>query len=187
MAMVNPGMYGEMFTVLPIYAAAALLGLVSGVVAVQLFAAGAGRLSLRSLMGIVAVAALGSCLVAADPEVWAATASFWAMAAVVMGFVDLSVVCLIDPWRATQLFSNRSVRSRVAWPTLGIAGSIAGVLAVLKLCFDIPLNTEYLPSFAAELVVIVLILALLDLAAHFAAIRWSRWRRIRASGHEAGD
>jgi hypothetical protein len=187
MAMVYPGMYGEMFTRLPIYAAAALLGLVSGVVAVQLFAAGAGRLSLRSLMGIVALAALVSCLVAAKPEVWAATTSFWAMAAVVMGFVELSVVRLIDPWRATQLFSNRFVRSRIAWPMIGIVGSIAVVVAVLKLCFDTPLNSEYLPSFAAELVVIVLILALLDLAAHLAVIRWSRWRRIRASGHQAGD
>ncbi len=181
-----PGMYGEMFTLLPIYAAAVLLGLVSGIVAVQLFATGAGRLSLRTLMGIVALAALVSCVVAAKPEFWEATASFWAMAAVVMAVVDLSVVCLIDPWLATRRFSKWSVRSRIVWPTLGIAGSIAGVLAVLKLCFDTPLNTEYLPSFAAELVVTILILALLDLAAHLALIRWSRWRRIRASGHQAG-
>jgi hypothetical protein len=186
MAMVNPGMYGEMFTVLPIYAAAALLGLVSGVIAVQLFAVGAGRLLLRSLMGIVALAALLSCLVAAEPDVWAATTSFWAMATAVMAIVELSVVSLVDPWRATQRFSSRSVRGRIAWPMIGIARAIAGVLAVLKLCFDIPLNTEYLPSFAAELVVTILILALLDLAAHLAVIRWSRWRRIRASGHQAG-
>jgi hypothetical protein len=186
MAMVNPGMYGEMFTVLPIYAAAALLGLVSGVIAVQLFAVGAGRLLLRSLMGIVALAALLSCLVAAEPDVWAATTSFWAMATAVMAIVELSVVSLVDPWRATQRFSSRSVRGRIAWPMIGIAGAIAGVLAVLKLCFDIPLNTEYLPSFAAELVVTILILALLDLAAHLAVIRWSRWRRIRASGRQAG-
>jgi hypothetical protein len=182
MSMLNPGMYGEMFALLPIYAAAVLLGLVSGIVAVQLFVAGAGRVSLRTLMGIVALAALVSCLVAAKPEFWAATASFWAMAAVVMAFVELSVVRLIDPWRATQLFSNWSVRRRIAWPMIGMIGSIAGALAVLKLCFDIPLNTEYIPSFAAKLVVTILILALLDLAAHLAVLRWSRWRRIRAAG-----
>ena len=183
MTVLNPGMYGEMFTVVPIYAAAVLLGLVSGVVAVQLFVAGAGRLSLRSLMGIVALAAFFSCLVAAKPDVWAATASFWAMAAVVMAFVELSVVRFIDPWRATQLFSNWSVRRRIAWPMIGMIGSIAGVLAVLKVCFDIPLNTEYVPSFAAKLAVAILILALLDFAVHLAVIRWSRWRRIRAAGH----
>jgi hypothetical protein len=181
-----PNAYGELFTLLPIYAAAVLLGLVSGIVAVQLFATGAGRLSLRSLMGAVALAALVSCLVAAEPEFWEATASFWAMAAGVMAVVDLSVVCLIDPWRATRRFSKWSVRSRIAWPTLGIAGAVIVVLAVLKLRFDIPLRTEAIPSFALGLVVTVLVLAVFDVAAHLAVIRWSHWRRIRAAGPYSG-
>jgi hypothetical protein len=173
-----PNAYGELFTLLPIYAASVLLGLVSGIVASQLFANGAGRLSLRALMGIVALAALISCLVAAKPEFWEATTSFWAMAAVVMAVVDLSVVCLIDPWQETRRFSKWSVRSRIAWPALGISGAVAGVLVVLMSRFDTPLRTEALPSFALGLVVIVLVLAVLDVAAHLAVLRWSRWRRI---------
>jgi hypothetical protein len=185
--MFNPGMYGEMFTLLPIYAAALLLGLISGAVAVYFFTSEMGRFSIRALMGIVVLASLVFCLVAAEPEFWEATASFWAMAAMVMAAVDLFVVSLVDPWRKTRRFPQGSVRRRVAWSTLGTAGAVAGVLAVLKLRFDIPLRTEALPSFVTGLVVAVLVLTGFDLAAHLAVIHWSRCRRIsRTAGHCSG-
>lgn len=177
--MLNPGMYGDAFMLLPIYAAAVLLGVVSGIVAIHVFTNAEGRLTVRSLLGIVALAAVVCCLVAARADFWHVTASFWAMAAVVMAFVDLLVVRLIDPWRATQRFSRWPVRRRVAWPIVGIAGSIAGVMAVLKLCFDIPDQIESLLSVAAELVVATVTLATLDLAGHLALVRWHRMRKYK--------
>jgi hypothetical protein len=184
--MFNPGMYGEMFTLLPIYAAAVLLGLVSGVVSIHVFTTRAGQLTLRVLMGIVALASLVFCLIAAKPEFWEFTASFWVMGAVVMAAVDLSVACFLAPWRATRRISEWSLRRRIGWPTLGLAGAITGILTVLKLRFDIPLRIEALPSFAAGLVVAILVLAILDVAAHLAVIRWSRWRRTRAAESYSG-
>src|SRR5438874_5296000 len=59
--------FGEMVELLPIDTAALLLGLVSGVTAVHLLTSRMGRLSLQALMGVVALAALLSWLVAAKP------------------------------------------------------------------------------------------------------------------------
>jgi uncharacterized membrane protein YeaQ/YmgE (transglycosylase-associated protein family) len=180
-----PNVYGEMFELLPIYAAAVLLGLVSGVVAVHLLTTRKGQLSLRAIMGIVVLTALVSSLIAAKPEFWQATAAFWAMAAAIMGVVDLAVVGLVDPWRATRRFSERSGRRLLAWTPPGIVGAIAGTLAALKVSFDVPLHTEDLPSFAAYLVGAVLALAVVDLAARLAAIRWSRRRSGRMTGQQS--
>jgi hypothetical protein len=184
--MFAPGMYGEMFTLLPIYAAAVLHGLISGVVSVRLFTTRPVQLSLRVLLGIVALASLLFCLIAAKPEFWEATASFWAMAAVLMAGVDLAAACLLKPWRATRRVSEWSLRRRIAWLTLGLAVAIAGTLTVLKLRFDIPLRIKALPSFAMGLVVAILALTILDVAAHLAVIRWSRWRRTRAAEPASG-
>src|SRR4051812_28840192 len=87
---------GEMFEVLPIYAAALLLGLISGIVAVHLLTTGTGQLSLRGLLGAVALAALLAGLVAAKPASWMATVEFWALAAVVMAVFDLAVSCCVE-------------------------------------------------------------------------------------------
>ncbi len=170
-----PNAYGEMFILLPIYAAAVLLGLISGVVAVHVFITTTGRLSLRALMGIIVLAAFVSGLVAAKPAFWWATMSFWGMATVVMAAIDFSVIYLLDPCRATRRFSKQPVHRKIAWSALGIAVVISGVLAILKLCFDIPLRTAALPSFAAWLVVAVLILAGFDAASHLVVIRWKRY------------
>src|SRR5688500_5340626 len=94
-----------MFELRPIDAAASPLGLASGVVAVPRRATGAGRLSLRSLMGIVALAAINSCLIAAKPAAWEATARPWSMTAPVMPAIDPIVVCLV-----VTSASDRTVR-----------------------------------------------------------------------------
>lgn len=177
-----PGAYGEMFSLLPIYAAAVLLGLVSGVVAVHVFITATGRLSLRALMGIIVLAAFVSGLVAAKREFWWVTVSFWGMATVVMAAIDFSVNDLLDPCRETRRFSRQPAHRKIARSTLGIAAVISGVLAILKLCFDVPLNAAALPSFAAWLVVAVLILAGFDAAVHFAMIRWERYHPTGRSG-----
>lgn len=174
---------GGMFELLPIYAAAILLGLISGIVAVDLLTTGTGQLSLRALLGSVALAALLSCLVAAKPAFWMPTVEFWALATVVMAVFDLSVSCAVDPWRVNRRFSQRSLRRlRVALPP-AILGAVAGALAVLKLRFDLPLNPRLLPSFAAYLFASLLGLAALDLAVRFAVIRLGRWRRTRVVGY----
>src|SRR3954469_15192089 len=101
---------GGMFELLPIYAAAILLGLISGIVAVHLLTTGTGQLSLRALLGIVALAAMLSCLVAVKPAFWVATVEVWVLATVVMAVSDLSVSCTVEPWRVNRRFSARSLR-----------------------------------------------------------------------------
>jgi hypothetical protein len=169
---------GEMFELLPIYAAAVFLGLVSGVTAVHVVTARRSQRSLRTLMGIVALAAFLAGLVAAKPSFWVPTVELWGLATGVMAVVDLSASCLVEPWREARRFSDRSHRLRIGLPA-GIVGALAGVLAVLKLQFDIPLNTNRLPSFAAGLAVTLVGLAALDLAARLTAmgLRRRKWMR----------
>jgi len=174
---------GEMFEVLPIYAAALLLGLISGIVAVHLLTTGTGQFSLRALLGIIALAAMLSCLVAAKPAFWMATLEVWVLATVVMAVFDLSVSCTVEPWRMNRRFSDRTLRHlRLGLPP-AILGVVSGALAYLKLRFDLPLNSELLPSFAAFVVVALLGLAAIDLAVRFAVIGLGRRRRMRVVGH----
>jgi hypothetical protein len=169
---------GEMFELLPIYAAALLLGLVSGIVAVHLLTTGTGQLSLRCLLGTVALAALLAGLVAAKPAFWMATVEFWVLAAVVMAVFDLAVSCSVEPWRLNRRFSERSVRRlRLGLPP-AILGAVSGALVVLKLQFDLPLNAVLLSSFAAYVIVAFLGLAALDLTIRVAVIGLGR-RRMR--------
>jgi hypothetical protein len=164
--------FGEMFELLPIYAAAILLGLVSGIVAVHLLTIGKGQFSLRGLLATVALAALLAGLVAAKPASGAATVEFWCLAAAVMAVLDLSVSCLVDPWRAKPRFSNRAFRRLRVGLLPAILGTLIAALTVLKWRFDLPLNAELLPWFATEVVVGFSGLAALDLAIRVAVMAW---------------
>jgi hypothetical protein len=135
------------------------------------------------LGGIVVLAALLSCLIAAKPASWRAIVEFWVLAAVVMAVIDLSGSFLVEPWRTTARFSERSLRRMRSWLAPGFLGVVAGTLAVLKLRFDIPLNTRLLPTFSAGLAIALLALAALDLAVRFAVIGLGcRWRMRHATG-----
>ena len=109
-AMLPQFVNAEIFEELPIYAAALLLGLVSGVLAVRLLTAGLGRLWLWVLIGGATLAALLTSLIAAKPEDWTATTEFWALAAAGMATVDLAVICLLDPWRTIPPSADRHIR-----------------------------------------------------------------------------
>jgi hypothetical protein len=169
--------FGEMFELLPIYAAAILLGLVSGIVAVHLLTTGKGQISLRGLLATVALAALLAGLVAAKPAFGTATVEVWCQAAAVMAVLDLSASCLVEPWRVEPRFSDRAVRRL----RVGLLPAILGTVTVLKWRFDLPLNAELLSWLADEVVVGFSGLAALDLAIRVAVIGLGRRRAIVAA------
>jgi hypothetical protein len=172
--------FGEMFELLPIYAAATLLGLISGVLAVHLLTTGAGRFSLRVLMGGVVWAAILSCLLAAKPAYWSSTAIFWALAFCGTAILDLAVVCLLDPWGTPRRFSRRSVRRIGASLVL----ATAALLAAVRMRFDFgPAEKRPLTLLAVGMAIVVPA-ATLDVATRL-VIRWIRRRP--AEGERPGD
>ncbi len=178
--MLMPWINTEFVEIITILGAALLLGAVSGLIAVYLLTTRSGRLSLRAVMGLVVLATPLCGLIRARPSSWQPTVELWALTAVVVGLLDLAASCLVEPWRATPRFSDRSLRRLRAWLVPAIVAAVVGTLAVLRLRFDIPLNPKLQASFAAELTLVLLVLTGLDRAVRMAMIGLGRWRRMWA-------
>jgi hypothetical protein len=181
---VTHGAIGEMPELLPIYAAAIVLGLVSGFVFVNVTISTGGRFSLRVVMGIVAMAAILCLLLAAKPAYWTVTVGFWALAAAVMTVIDLAITCMTDPW----LNSPRLSKQSVVWIVACLPFASIGIPAAILVSLDLgPIARKPLKLLAGVIAASVPV-ALIDIAARITAIGWTRWRRTGGdSSARSGD
>jgi hypothetical protein len=175
-AVLPPGVNSEMFEVLPIFAAALLLGLLSGVVAVCLLTAGPTVPSRRAVIGGAVLAALLFSLIAAKPGSWLVTVGFWALAAGGMAAVDLAVLCLLVSWRVSPRPADRCVRRLAAWLPFWLPAAAATLLLVIRVFLVLGPTTMSSLTLAIIVIVIIVPLAFLDLTARLVAIWWDRRR-----------
>jgi hypothetical protein len=181
---VTHGAIGEMPEVLPIYAAAIVLGLIYGFIFVNIVIINGCRFSLRVIMVVVALASILGLLLAAKPKYWTVTVGFWALAAAVMTVIDLAIICMIDPW----LNSPRLSKQSVAWIVACLPFASIGILTAILVSLDLGPNARKPLKLLAGVIVVSAPVALIDIAGRITAIGWTRWRRTgRHSSTRSGD
>ncbi len=167
--------FGEMFEVLAILEFSLLLGFFSGLAILQVLRVGGGRLSLRALMGLIVIAAMVCCLVAAKPRIWVVTLGSWILASTAMALADLIASHLAERFRATPLFPEHSRNRMRMWFIPGLVVVVLSSLAFIHGQFVVvPADLLLL---AGVLTATIFVLIFIDFIVRLSAITMGRWRR----------